>query len=137
METRVDRFEHGKEETIGRLYIDNEYYCFTLEDQYRAVKVKGDTRIPAGTYKVGLVNSPSFSPKYGHEMLWVKDVPGFTGILIHCGNTDKDTAGCLLVGMRLGQRSILDSRVAYKKIYPIISEAIKRKEEVTITYNDL
>lgn len=141
MEIRVDRFDHGAEETFGRLYINDEYYCFTLEDQHRDVKVKGDTRIPAGTYKVALVNSPSFSPRYGHKMLWVKDVPNFTGILIHCGNTDADTAGCLLVGMRIGKinykRAVLDSKVAYNKIYPIIARAIKIGEDVKITYRDL
>lgn len=141
MKLRVDRFDHGSEETIGRLYINDVFQCFTLEDQYRSVKVKGDTRIPAGTYKVVLVNSPKFTPRYGHEMLWVKDVPGFTGILIHCGNTDKDTAGCLLVGTRIGniegKRAVLDSKIAYKKIYPIIAGAIERGEEVTITYEDL
>lgn len=145
MKIRVERFEHSPEETFGRLFIDDQQYCLTLEDQHRDVKVKGDTRIPAGTYKVGLVNSPSFSPKYGHEMLWIKDVPNFTGILIHCGNTEDDTAGCLLVGEKVGviptktgpKRGVIRSREAYNKIYPIIAGAIKNGEEVTITYIDL
>lgn len=141
MKLTVERFEHSPEETFGRLLIDGEFKCFTLEDQYRKVKVKGDTRIPAGTYKVDLVDSPNFTPRYGHKMLWVKDVPGFTGILIHCGNTDADTAGCLLVGKKIGalnyKRAVLDSKIAYKEIYPIIAGAIARGEEVTITYIDL
>jgi hypothetical protein len=145
MKITVERFESTPDETFGRLLIDGKKICLTLEDEYRAIKVKGETRIPAGTYKIGLVNSPKFTPKYGHEMLWVKNVPNFEGILIHCGNTDEDTAGCLLVGENVGvintksgpKRGVIRSREAYNKIYPIISSAIKRGEDVEITYIDL
>jgi hypothetical protein len=145
MKITVERFESTPEETFGRLLIDEKMMCLTLEDQFREVKVPGDTRIPAGTYKIGLVNSPKFTPKYGHEMLWIKNVPNFEGILIHCGNTELDTAGCLLVGEKIGvlntphglRRGIIRSREAYNKIYPIISGAIKKGEQVEITYIDL
>jgi hypothetical protein len=139
MKIVVDRFTSTKEETLGRLFIDGRQYCYTLEDEKRDIKVHGETRIPVGVYKLGLRNSPHFSPKTGHDMLWVKDVPGFNYILIHSGNTDKDTEGCLLVGSIFEKKNeritILRSKEAYNLIYPIISEAVK-KGEVTIEYRD-
>lgn len=141
MEILVERFNSGSDDTLGTLFINGKKMCFTIEDEKRSIKVKGETRIPNGTYKVGKRYSPKFSPKFGHEMLWVKDVPGFEYILIHTGNTDDDTEGCLIVGMRIGQldgqRAVLDSKIAYNKIYPIISDAIDKGEEVTIKYFDL
>jgi hypothetical protein len=136
MKILVERFDSGSEDTFGRLYIDGHLKCYTLEDEYRKVKVKGDTRIPAGTYKVGFHDSPSHGPKALH----VKDVPGFTYILIHPGNTEDHTMGCLLPGKRIGKlngkRAVLDSKQAYKEIYPIIAGAIDRGEDVEIKYMD-
>lgn len=141
MEILVERFNSGSDDTLGRVFIGGRLICFSIEDEHRDIKVKGETRIPSGTYKVGKVWSPNFSPKFNHEMLWVKDVPGFTGILIHTGNTEKDTMGCLIVGKRIGsldgKRAVLDSKVAYKEFYPLVSDAIDRGEEVTIKYMDL
>lgn len=141
MKILVERMEQGTDYTIGKLYINGEFKCFTIEDEYRKVKVKGETRIPEGTYRVGTRWSPTFSPKTNHEMLWVKDVPGFEFILIHTGNTDDDSSGCLIVGKRLGslnnQRAVLDSKAAYNEIYPIIRKAIDLEEEVTITYKSI
>lgn len=140
MKILIERFDSGSNDTIGKLYIDGDFMCYTLEDEFREVKKKGDTRIPSGTYKVGKRYSPSFSPKTGHDMLWVKDVPGFQFILIHTGNTEDDTEGCLIVGMKIGslnnKRAVLDSKTAYNKIYPIISDAIDNGEEVEIIYMD-
>lgn len=134
MKIIVERFDSGSDDTLGRLYIDGKLCCFTIEDEKREVKVKGETRIPEGTYKVGKRYSPHFSPKTGHDMLWVKDVPGFQYILIHTGNTDDDSEGCLIVGSKINGRSVIESKKAYDKIYPIISSAIDRGEEVTIKY---
>jgi len=140
MKILVERFDSGSDDTFGRLYINGKLECYTLEDEFREVKKRGDTRIPKGTYKVGKRFSPSKSPKTGHDMLWIKDVPGFQYILIHTGNTEDDTEGCLIVGTRIGKlngkRAVLDSKVAYNKIYPIISDAIDRGEEVEIIYMD-
>ena len=84
--------------TIGKLYIDGVYFCDTLEDRVRDLnleeKVKHETAIPAGCYKV-IVNK---SPKFQRELPRLLDVPYFDGILIHRGSTDKDTSGCILVG---------------------------------------
>jgi hypothetical protein len=134
MKITVERFDFGSDDTIGKLYIDGKFYCYTIEDEERKDKVKGETCIPKGIYKVGKRHSPKFSPRFGHSMLWIKDVPGFQYILIHTGNTDDDTEGCLIVGMRIGQRAVLDSKIAYNKIYPIISDAIDRFESVEIEY---
>ena len=127
--------------TIGELYINSKQQCYTLEDTIRDVKIKGVTAIPEGTYKVGLRYSPHFSPLYGHDMLWIKDVPGYEFILIHKGNTDSDTEGCLLVGdskgMLKGKKAVLNSKSAYDRIYPIILKAISNKEEVTIVYKNI
>lgn len=122
-------------ETIGELYIDGKFYCYTLEDTKRGIKVKGKTRIPAGTYILKKRYSPRFSPVYKHDMLWVTNVPGYEFILIHPGNTNTDTEGCLLVGENIGKNAILNSKAAYKKIYPVISAAID-KGEVKIIYKD-
>ena len=115
-----------------------------MEDEHRVVKKYGETRIPAGTYKLELRTEGGFhsryKKKYGfHEgMIWVKDVPGFEYILLHVGNNDENTAGCLLLGQ--SQESNLVKRdgfvgssvSAYKYVYPYVLSAIKtRGAEVT------
>jgi hypothetical protein len=95
--------------TIGRLSIDDEFICFTLEDTCRREKVNGKTAIPSGNYEVTV----DWSERFGKYMPHVLDVPGFNGIRIHSGNTDIDTLGCILVGMRRGTDVIYDSKKAY------------------------
>lgn len=95
----LKRFYLGSKYTIGRLYVDGVYFCDTLEDKVRAFtkedpKVWGETAIPAGTYKV----SVTYSPKFKRKLPYLHNVPHFTGIRIHRGNTHIDTAGCPLVG---------------------------------------
>ncbi len=94
--------------TEGDLYVNGVWECFTLEDVVRAEKIPGKTAIPEGVYRITLENSPKFGP----ETITVNDVPGFTSIRIHAGNTDADTEGCPLVGLRRGPDSIYDSRKA-------------------------
>jgi hypothetical protein len=145
----VLRYSGGKETTLGLLFINGDFACYTLEDERRTVKMYGETAIPAGEYKVTLRTVGGKHQKYRgrfpymHEgMLWVRDVPGFEYILIHVGNTDDDTEGCLLVGNSAvenvdGEGSIGSSVAAYKRIYPPIAAAIIQGEEVTIRYIDL
>ena len=108
MELEVLRISSQKDSTNGILFDvtggKRKFLCYTLEDEYRKDKVKGETRIPAGTYDIILRKVGSFHTKYSEKfkdmhkgMLWVKDVPNFEYILIHIGNTDEDTSGCLLV----------------------------------------
>jgi hypothetical protein len=146
MEILVDRFISDDETSISRVTIDGNFECFGLEDEYREDKIAGETRIPAGTYQIELRTEGGFHTRhlkrYGklHKgMLHVLDVPNFTYILIHCGNTEKNTAGCLLVGTSAntaeGDMSISASRAAYKKFYPKVCDAAERKD-LTITYVD-
>ena len=153
MKLEVLRFSSQKDSTNGLLFDvtkDRKFLAYTLEDEYRDTKIKAETRIPAGTYEITLRKVGGFdkrySKKYGNMhkgMLWVRDVPGFEYILIHTGNTDEHTAGCLLVGDTQYQNitktkdGFIGSSVdAYKRIYPNIADAIKQGECVEISYVD-
>ena len=120
--------------TISQVFVDGELMCFSIEDPVRESKIKGQTAIPAGTYKVGLRNSPRFSGKFKHDMLWVQNVPGFEFILIHWGNTVDDTEGCLLVGQTIGviggKVAVLNSQMAYLRLYNAVKDAAKAGELV-------
>ena len=152
MKLEALRISSQDDSTNGILFDVTEgrkFLSYTLEDEYRETKVMSETRIPAGTYKITLRKVGGFhgryEAKYGemHKgMLWVRDVPGFEYILIHTGNTDEHTAGCLLVGDSQ-QNNIIkadgfigSSTAAYKRIYPPIAAALEAGEEVTITYTD-
>jgi len=134
MRLRVDRTTSAKDHTNGRLYIDDVFECYTLEDEKRDEKIKGETRIPEGIYEVFFRKVGGFHQKtekyYGSTwhigMLEVQNVPNFKYILIHCGNTDEDTAGCLLVGAVSCEPDnyIGQSRKAYKKLYPKVRNAL-------------
>ena len=148
MDIDVIRFNSKESFTDGLMYINGEFQVYTLEDEQRSVKVFGETRIPNGRYNVALRNIGVFDSKYLKKygadfhkgMLWVKDVPNFEYILIHVGNDDGDTAGCLLTGMsnNADEKGFIGgSTEAYKKIYPPIRDAILSGEEVFITYKDI
>ena len=130
MELLVQRIAKKSDYTIGRLFVDGRYFADTLEDRVRepGVKVPGETAIPAGRYRV-IVN---VSPKFGRELPRLLDVPGFEGILIHAGNSARDSAGCLLVGENREKGRVLNSRKHEVKLTAIIKEAINRGEEVWI-----
>lgn len=150
MNITLERYDIGPEDVIGNFYINGVLQCKTLEDQYREIKVKGDTCIPEGTYEVKLLTSGHHNYEYAsgqygkiikemHKgMLWLQNVPNFQGILIHIGNTDKDTEGCILVGQTVvkgvpPRRALQQSTLAYERIYSLIVKAFERKEKVTIT----
>jgi len=153
MKLEVLRFSSGEDSTSGLLFdISNgrEFLAYTLEDEYRDSKKYGETRIPAGIYKIQLRTVGGFHTKYStrfydiHKgMLHIIDVPGFDFILIHCGNTDEHTHGCLLVGDTQNNNMVEEdgfigrSTAAYKRIYPAIAKALEQGEEVTIKYIDL
>ena len=153
MKLKVLRFSSQEDSTSGLLFLENDlglqFLCYTLEDEARALKVRGETRIPAGTYKIELRTEGGFHARYAKKygrmhkgMLHVTNVPGFEWILIHTGNTDEHSSGCLLVGDSQENNAIIKdgfvgkSSNAYKRIYPYISKAIQ-KEDVTIEYIDL
>jgi hypothetical protein len=140
MLVRLQRLQAYNNYTLGALYIDNLLMCFVLEDEPREVKVKGKTRIPAGIYPMKLRNvgsvhnwlNKAFSFHIGS--LHITDVPGFQYILIHPGNSDADTAGCLLPGYQhvINNNFIGQSTKAYTSIYPIIANRIKDYDDVKI-----
>lgn len=139
----VIRYHDTGDETFGLLYINGRFECYTLEDERRTEKVFGETRIPEGSYEIVFRTTGGHHARYSqkfpdihHGMLHVIDVPNFTYILIHIGNTDDDTAGCLLVGTAPGTdgKSIVASTQAYKKMYPKVADALRCGEKVTIHY---
>jgi hypothetical protein len=143
MKLLVDRFTSNKDTTLGKLLIDGNFECYTLEDEYRAKKVFGETRIPAGEYQITLRKEGLFHERYLKRfplwhvgMLWVRNVPGFEYILIHCGNTDDDTAGCLLLGEKIDKWTLVNSTGAYENAYKQIAAALLIGEKVTIEYQD-
>ena len=122
------------------MYIDNSLVCFTLEDEKRNIKVHGETRIPAGVYKLRLQTTGTMSPQYAKRfpfhkgMLHLQNVPDFEGVFIHIGNTDKDSSGCILLGLshNIPDNFIGSSTLAYSQTYQIIANAISANERVTI-----
>jgi hypothetical protein len=143
----LERISGGPTSTIGLLFVDGRFACFSCEDEHREAKVVGETRIPAGRYTIRLRNWGGFDARYGQRfpfhkgMIELHDVPGFTDILIHIGNTEKDTAGCILVGatatrFETGGGEIGNSAVAYTTLYPVIAAALDRGEPVEIEIVD-
>lgn len=117
--------------TIGKLTVFGET-VWTLEDAQREHKVWGETRIPAGKYKLELRNDGGMTQRYAARfpnmhrgMIWLRHVPMFEWVYIHIGNTAKDTEGCILVGLGRDGNRIANSKAAYEKIYPMIQEAIE------------
>jgi Family of unknown function (DUF5675) len=118
--------------TIGVLAFA-EFSCFTLEDRVRepGVKIPGETAIPAGRYQVVVTRSERFSGKASAKagrpvnvfLPLLLEVPNFTGIRIHSGNTDHDTEGCILVGRSRGRDWVGDSRAALGELLPLIRAA--------------
>ena len=134
--------------TVGNLYINGKWIANTLEDvdrnlnssmsveQIKAIKKPNETAIPTGNYEVTL---DIFSPKFGNKSFYKKtcngklprilNVKGFDGVLIHCGNTNLDTSGCVLVGRNLEKGKVLKSQETFEKLYKILKE---NKNNLTI-----
>jgi len=128
MDLKLNRITSDSDATLGTLWLDGVFFCFTLEDEYRQAKVPHETRIPSGRYQIRLQKSGRIHERYAQRFpslhkgtLMLQDVPGFSGVAIHIGNHDDDTDGCILVGMGaiVGQSetSITDSTRAYKNLY--------------------
>lgn len=148
----VVRYSSGKHDTLGKMFIDGEQIAVTLEDEYREVKVKKDTRIPAGTYNITLRTVGGKHAAYWHKfpdqhkgMLWIRDIPNFEYVLIHIGNHDAHTDGCVLVGLQADpqmeskveeKRNIWSSTAAYKKVYPIIANHLAAGKRAVIRITD-
>ena len=130
----------GSDYTIGSLYIDGVYFCDTLEDvdrgltqemsedEIRRIKIAHETAIPTGIYKLIL----NMSPAKKRILPRLPDVPGFSGILIHRGNTKHDSSGCILVGENKVKGKVINSTLYEKRLIEILTEAQERGEETFI-----
>lgn len=150
MKLILNRFYKGPEYTIGRLYINDKYFCDTLEDVDRGIiqtmppstiselKVPSKTAIPRGIYSITLdIQSPRFKEYTQYKFCKgylprLLDVPGFEGILIHIGNYTKDTDGCILVGTNSSKGMVSNSTATFKKLYQELQDASDNDEQITI-----
>lgn len=146
---KLKRIYKGALYTIGHLYINDKYFCDTLEDTDRglkstdslialkATKIKSKTAIPTGKYKVTLkVQSPRFSSKSQYAFCKgylprLIDVPAYEGVLIHIGNKPEDTDGCILVGLNKVKGQVINSTDTFKKLYTELNK--HKDEEIYIT----
>lgn len=151
MELTLNRILKTNDYTIGELYVDGAYLCDTIEDRVRSLpetcpntpkgkaceckeKVYGKTAVPSGTYKVKL----GYSNRFKRVLPQILSVPHFLGILIHTGNNNSNTEGCVIVGTWDGKTEnwVSNSRVAFNKLMPLLEAATDKKEEITITINN-
>ena len=149
----VLRYSSGVDSTLGLLFLNDtngrEFLAYTLEDEFREKKVSAETRIPEGKYDIQLRTTGGFNSRYLNKfgesfhkgMLHVQDVPGFEYILIHTGNTEEHTMGCLLVADTSQQNITKDGFIgasvnAYKRIYPSLAQWLADENKLTITYID-
>jgi hypothetical protein len=153
MNLEVIRFSSQDTSTLGVLMdvsdLRRRFLAYTLEDSYQPLKVKHATRIPQGSYEVNLRTEGGFHNRYLSKfgaafhrgMLHVQNIPNYEYILIHCGNDNDDTSGCLLVGNSSTGNIVKDGFIgssvdAYKRIYPPIATALRDGESVRIDYID-
>jgi len=154
MKLEVMRYSSQNDSTLGILFDvtdgKRKFLCYTIEDEYRSVKKMHETRIPEGTYTLTLRSEGGFHSrylkKYGanfHKgMIYVNKVPNFEYVLWHVGNYETNTSGCLLLG-NSSSENISDKKgyigasvAAYKRVYPIVRDAILSGSKVTVTYVD-
>ena len=121
----VKRLYKTDTSVIGELLVNGIFECFTLEDVEREVKIKGETAIPKGTYKV-IINA---SHRFKRLLPLLINVPNFEGVRIHSGNSNHDTEGCILVGQTINKNYIGQSRKAFEKLFKKMQAA----ENITLT----
>lgn len=130
------KFPPGPESTLGKMFVPDIGPCYTLEDQWQAEKMAHETRIPDGVYALSIHPASRFDaayakrfPKMHRGMILLNEVPDFAGVLVHCGNNDDETSGCILVGEAFvrtpsGDYVLGRSADAYSRMYPKIVDAI-------------
>lgn len=151
MELVLKRRFKGLNYTIGSLYIEDKYFCDTIEDTDRyldssmnledikRIKVYGNTAIPYGTYKIDM---DTISPKF-KDRSWAKpydgkiprliEVKGFDGVLIHVGNTEQDSLGCILVGENKVKGKVINSTITFNNLMNVLLESHIAGEEIYLT----
>lgn len=132
LEFFLKREASTEEYTHGTLYNGTSFQSYTLEDPVRAEKIRGETAIPAGHYRI-IINH---SPKFKRELPLLLKVPNFSGIRIHAGNAATDTEGCILVGTERAPGKVLNSRIALSELIGEIQDALNYGEEVWISIED-
>ena len=151
MELIVERKYKKQSYTIGNLYVNGKFFSNTLEDvdrsldssmsvaKIRELKKPSITAIPRGTYEITLdIISPKYSTNSFYKQVCNGKVPrllnvkGFEGVLIHAGNTDKDSAGCLLVGLNKVKGQVINSMETFKELYKLLKDKHDKGEKITI-----
>lgn len=150
MELRLRRIAKKQLYTIGRLYVDDVYFCDTIEDKDRGldqrmpldllkrIKVYRETAIPTGTYTVAMgTRSPKFSQKVSYNFTEGRlprllSVPAYDGILIHAGVNQNSSAGCIIVGQNKVVGQVVNSMATFKRLWKVLDDAYKRGEKITI-----
>lgn len=153
MKLEIERRWKKPAYTIGRLYINGQRFCDTIEDKDRGLsqsmpvstierlKIKNETAIPTGTYNILMdIVSPKYSSKswyiqncHGARVPRLDDVRGFSGVLIHTGNTAKDSAGCIIVGKNTKVGMVTNSKETFLALYNKMYEAYKKGETIVLT----
>jgi hypothetical protein len=136
MKIVVDRLQKDEDVTIGGMTVDGEWQCWSLEDPVREMpgqpvstwKIHGKTAIPAGTYKVII----DMSARFNRLLPLLIDVPGYSGVRIHAGNTAADTEGCILVGNERLAKSLARSQLALAPLMAKMTEAKRKGETITL-----
>lgn len=136
MRLTLERIQSDPDVTIGRLLVDGQWDCWTLEDPVRerygapvgAWKIPGQTAIPRGVYPLAI----TWSPRFRRDLPLLQYVPGFTGVRIHPGNTPRDTEGCILVGAERLPKSIARSREAFDQLMTDLLRAHEDGRSITI-----
>ena len=140
MKLELKRKFLGETYTIGDLLINGVFFCNVLEDKVRDIdksgefdgdeeKVYGETAIPYGTYQIDI----TYSERFKRLLPLLENVPSFSGIRIHPGNTAKDTHGCLLVGVNSVKGMVTESKKTFDKLFPMLAAAHEAKESIFIT----
>lgn len=126
MQLQLVRDQYNDRCTLGRLFVNGAWFCYTIEDVDRQLenggeKIHGQTAIPRGTYAI-IINR---SQRFGRDMPLLLDVPQFSGVRIHPGNTAADTQGCILVGTTRSIDAVGNSRAAYEKLFDLIEHELR------------
>ena len=147
MKAKIIRVAEGRNSTLSHLYIDGIFQCFLLEDKIREVKILKKTAIPEGVFRLRLNTwggmNKTYFPKYGpiHKgMIEIADLPTFSAVYIHVGNTIVETAGCPLVGLSYikkdGEYQVLQSADAYRQVYRKLYQVATGKDnQIEISNN--
>lgn len=144
----VLRYSDDKTTTVGLLYLNGFFYCYTLEDTYREVKLAKETRIPAGKYTLDFnrhdtdltLKYRKRYPEWFQYHLEIKQVPNYTGVYIHNGGNHTHTAGCLLVSDSLSidgsEKTLTNSRETFRRLYTYLKTEIEKGTPVRVILRD-